>query len=209
MVVWCGILNRNHLLASWRCSDITFKEIASQGKLIGFIRGAAGFWGLLCGRMGTMGSLRSSLFQSFSCYHSVNFCVYAYLLWGRLQAYLNRKNDFTWPGGSNATCRARGLYFALQTMKKIFLLFLCVWYYSVKARIFVWIPDTHDFLKQFCSSNHLFLFSFLSPSAQLMHLHNFRPCPRFILGIYFADSVPHSLSSATLSQGFAGSEDAL
>lgn len=79
-------------MASRSHFNITFKDIASQGKLIGFIREAAGFWGLLCGRMGTTGSLRSSLFQFFfPLIRSINFHVYAYFLWERLQAYLNRK----------------------------------------------------------------------------------------------------------------------
>ena len=74
---------------------------------------------------------------------------------------LKQKNDFTWPGESNATCMARGLYFALQTMSKFLLLFLCACYYNAKAGIFGWIPEMQDFLKQFCSSNYLFFFFFL------------------------------------------------
>lgn len=132
--------------------------------------------------MGTMGSFRLFLFQSFSpLIHSIDFCVCAYYIWERLQACLNRK--VTSPGLENpmVMCMARGVYFALQAMSKFFLLFLCCCYYNAKLEIFGWIPEVQDFLKQFCSSNHLFLFSFLSPSTLLMHMHIFRPSPRFIL----------------------------
>lgn len=63
--------------------DIPFKEIASQGKLIGFIREAAGFLGLLHGRIGTTGNLRSSLFHFFSLIILQLIFVYVHISYER------------------------------------------------------------------------------------------------------------------------------
>lgn len=38
----------------------------------------------------------------------------------KVASLLKQKNDFTWPGEPNTTCMARGLYFALPTMKNSF-----------------------------------------------------------------------------------------
>lgn len=65
-------------------------------------------------------------YSFFPLINSIKFHVCAYFSWERLQASLDRRNDFTWPGESNATCMARGLYFALQTVSKFLLPFLCV-----------------------------------------------------------------------------------
>lgn len=110
----------------------------------------------------------------------------------KVASLLKQKNDFTWPREPNTTHMARGLYFALPTMNKFFLLFLCGCYYKAKAGIFGWMPEIQDFLKQFCCSNHLFFFSFLFPNTPLMHLHIFRSSPRFILQVHSLQTLFHA-----------------
>lgn len=103
----------------------------------------------------------------------------------KVASLLRQKNDFMWPGESNAACMAGGLYFTFQTVNKFLLPFLRGCCYNGKARIFGWIPEMQDFRKEFCSSNHLwFSFSSFSPSTPLMHLCIFRPSPRFILELH-------------------------
>lgn len=186
-----------------RCHfNITFKEIASQGKLIGFIREAAGFWGLLCGRMGTTGSLRSSLFQGFFLFiRSINFHVCAYFLWEGLQGYLNRKmishglespTQHTWPEACTLPSQPWTNSFSSSSVVVIIM---------QRQEYLVECQKCRISLSTFCCSNHLFFFSFLFPSTPLMHLHICRSSPRFILQVHSLQTVPHRWSSATLSQG--------
>lgn len=110
----------------------------------------------------------------------------------KVASLLEQKNGFTWPGEPNTTHMARGLYFALPTMNKFFLLFLRGCYYNAKAGIFGWMPEIQDFLKQFCYSNLLYLFSFLFPSTPVMHLHIFRPGPSFVLQVHSLQTLLHA-----------------